>query len=364
MKNIFFFFVLLVCSLSFSSAQVAGEMDILLETPQISFAQASRFTLVVANIIDEKTEPPAAYALALERGWLPKKAQADNLIRLDELCALVMEAFAIKGSFLYTWFPGPRYAFREMDYLRLIPGQRDPALRVSGEQLLQILGMAANYTKIDDRIAEEEARRRAAEEESLRTAALEESRRLAEENARYIAALEEARRRAAEEEALRTAALEESRRLAEENARYVAALEEVRRRAAEEEAPRIAEDKAQQAADAALIGSLRIVFAANTVGLKEAERVKLGEIIPILERYSDKRILVAGYTALAGNLEGRVQISTGRARAVADYLVSLNVRHAAEIVIRGYGAQRPLGDNATAEGRALNRRVEITFIEE
>jgi outer membrane protein OmpA-like peptidoglycan-associated protein len=126
----------------------------------------------------------------------------------------------------------------------------------------------------------------------------------------------------------------------------------------------LAEEKAQQAADAELIGSLRIVFASDTVGLTEAERVKLREIIPILERYPDKRILVAGYTALAGDLEGRVQVSTGRARAVADYLVSLNVRRADEIVVQGYGAQNPQGNNATAEGRALNRRVEITFIEE
>jgi outer membrane protein OmpA-like peptidoglycan-associated protein len=59
----------------------------------------------------------------------------------------------------------------------------------------------------------------------------------------------------------------------------------------------------------------------------------------------------------------RLAISTGRAQAVADFLVSLGWR-AGEVLIRGYGAQRPLGDNATEAGRALNRRVEIILLDD
>jgi hypothetical protein len=139
----FFFFV----STSVLCAQTAAELDLLLEAREISFAQASRFVLVTAGVADDGTEAGDAYALARERGWLPKRAKPDAPVKLGELCALIMKAFGMKGSFLYALFPGPRYAFRELDYLRLIPGRRDPGVRVSGERFLQILEMTSNYAE-------------------------------------------------------------------------------------------------------------------------------------------------------------------------------------------------------------------------
>jgi hypothetical protein len=120
-------------------------MDALLETQAVSFAGAARFVLVTADTLAETSPPEAAYALAGEKGWLPQKARADKPITTGELCFLIMNAFDIKGSFLYSLFPGPRYAFREFDYLGLVPGRRDPALKVSGEELLRVLSMVRAY---------------------------------------------------------------------------------------------------------------------------------------------------------------------------------------------------------------------------
>jgi outer membrane protein OmpA-like peptidoglycan-associated protein len=58
-----------------------------------------------------------------------------------------------------------------------------------------------------------------------------------------------------------------------------------------------------------------------------------------------------------------MQLSTERAKAVTDYLLSKKVRTADRIVIRGYGAEKPVADNNTEEGRKKNRRVEITILE-
>jgi len=93
------------------------------------------------------------------------------------------------------------------------------------------------------------------------------------------------------------------------------------------------------------------------------ELEKLDKIAEILKRYPDRDILVSGHTALAGTSEGRMNLSVERASAVANYLLSKNVRSADRIVIRGYGAQRPIADNSTQEGMRKNRRVEITILE-
>jgi len=97
--------------------------------------------------------------------------------------------------------------------------------------------------------------------------------------------------------------------------------------------------------------------------LLPGELAKLDKIAEILKRYPERDILVGGHTALAGTSEGRMKLSTDRAKAVTDYLLSKNVRTADRIVIRGYGAQKPVADNSTEEGRRKNRRVEITILE-
>jgi outer membrane protein OmpA-like peptidoglycan-associated protein len=58
------------------------------------------------------------------------------------------------------------------------------------------------------------------------------------------------------------------------------------------------------------------------------------------------------------------EVSYARARGVANYLVSIGAGSGTEITAVGYGAERPIASNDTAEGMAANRRVEITIIEE
>jgi outer membrane protein OmpA-like peptidoglycan-associated protein len=104
-------------------------------------------------------------------------------------------------------------------------------------------------------------------------------------------------------------------------------------------------------------------FYPDSAVMLPGEYAKLDKIAEILKRYPERDILVGGHTALAGTSEGRMKLSTDRAKAVTDYLLSKNVRTADRIVIRGYGAQKPVADNSTEEGRRKNRRVEITILE-
>jgi outer membrane protein OmpA-like peptidoglycan-associated protein len=106
-----------------------------------------------------------------------------------------------------------------------------------------------------------------------------------------------------------------------------------------------------------------IQFEADSALLLPGEREKLDKIAEILLRYSDRDILIGGHTALAGSAAGRRQLSLERASAVADYFIEKKIRGSDRIVVRGYGAERPLGDNGSEAGRRRNRRVEITILE-
>jgi outer membrane protein OmpA-like peptidoglycan-associated protein len=106
-----------------------------------------------------------------------------------------------------------------------------------------------------------------------------------------------------------------------------------------------------------------IRFYPDSSEMLPGEQEKLDIIANILMRYPDRDILVSGHTALAGTSESRMSLSIERAKAIADYLLSLNVRSADRMVIRGYGAEKPIADNNTPEGMRRNRRVEITILE-
>ncbi|MDR2479319.1 MAG: OmpA family protein [Treponema sp.] len=106
-----------------------------------------------------------------------------------------------------------------------------------------------------------------------------------------------------------------------------------------------------------------IQFRADTAIMLPGEREKLDKIVDILLRYQERDILVSGHTALAGTAAGRQKLSLQRASVVAEYLIAKKVRTPDRVVVRGYGAERPVADNRTPEGMRQNRRVEITILE-
>jgi outer membrane protein OmpA-like peptidoglycan-associated protein len=106
-------------------------------------------------------------------------------------------------------------------------------------------------------------------------------------------------------------------------------------------------------------------FPPNSDTLLPPEQEKLRRIAQMLARYPDRDIAILGYTARAsGYTEEEYQaLSEKRARAAADFLLSIGARDAGQVTARGMGADSPLGDNSTEAGRRKNRRVEITILE-
>jgi outer membrane protein OmpA-like peptidoglycan-associated protein len=115
--------------------------------------------------------------------------------------------------------------------------------------------------------------------------------------------------------------------------------------------------------DGIAISLENIRFGADSAVLLPDEKAKLDKIGEILKKYPNRDILVGGHTALAGTPGARERLSGERAAAVAEYLIGKGVRAADRVVVRGFGAERPVADNATEEGMSRNRRVEITILE-
>jgi len=121
-------------------AQSGVELDMLLSTGEVSLSLAARYVLPAADILPAGATPETSFAAAKEKAWLPPDVEPDAPIKLSELSFLIAQAFGMKGGLMYSIAPGPRYAYRELVYLRIIQGVSDPAQTVSGERLMRILG--------------------------------------------------------------------------------------------------------------------------------------------------------------------------------------------------------------------------------
>jgi outer membrane protein OmpA-like peptidoglycan-associated protein len=106
-----------------------------------------------------------------------------------------------------------------------------------------------------------------------------------------------------------------------------------------------------------------IRFEADSAKLAPEELAKVARIAELLKRYPDRDVLVAGHAAQAGYEAGRKKLSEERAKAVAERIIALGARTSERVRATGYGDERPIASNATEAGRARNRRVEITILE-
>ena len=102
-----------------------------------------------------------------------------------------------------------------------------------------------------------------------------------------------------------------------------------------------------------------ITFGTNASALTPAAKADVGRVAESAKACPTAKLVVTGYTDATGTDAINVPLSAARAQAVADALVSSGVPPAS-VTSNGAGAAKPLGDNGTSAGRALNRRVEIS----
>ena len=103
------------------------------------------------------------------------------------------------------------------------------------------------------------------------------------------------------------------------------------------------------------------LFASGSESLDERARAELRAVASVLALYPEAGVIVEGHTDDVGDEQRNQRLSEARAESVRGALIAHGAS-SARVTARGYGESRPVADNATADGRARNRRAEVVIL--
>ncbi|WP_298188219.1 OmpA family protein [uncultured Pseudomonas sp.] len=106
-----------------------------------------------------------------------------------------------------------------------------------------------------------------------------------------------------------------------------------------------------------------VLFDAGQSDLNVSANRTVLKLVQFLQLNPRRIVRIEGYTDSRGDAQENLELSRMRAQAIADALVDLGV-DAKRIEVQGHGESFPVTENASAKGRAQNRRVEIVFSDE
>ncbi len=107
----------------------------------------------------------------------------------------------------------------------------------------------------------------------------------------------------------------------------------------------------------------QFVFAPGSAEIEDISTTLVDDIAAVLENCPGARFEVAGHTDSQGRESSNMALSQRRADAVVDAMLEKDLTRVF-LSARGYGEEQPIADNQTEEGRARNRRIAFTLIEQ
>lgn len=118
------------------------------------------------------------------------------------------------------------------------------------------------------------------------------------------------------------------------------------------------EDKNKQVDKTTWFSFDRLLFETGKSTLKAESQEQLKNMSEILKAYPAVELKIGGYTDNVGDAKKNLALSDERAKSVLAELVKLGVAES-RLKAEGYGDQHPVADNATEEGKAQNRRIDV-----
>jgi outer membrane protein OmpA-like peptidoglycan-associated protein len=109
-------------------------------------------------------------------------------------------------------------------------------------------------------------------------------------------------------------------------------------------------------------GHWNINFVTGSSTIQGSSNATLNTIYNLLMQAEDAKLEIVGHTDNSGNASNNMVLSLDRANSVVNYLVNKGISRNRFQLVDGKGQTEPIEDNKTAEGRAKNRRVDITLL--
>lgn len=116
---------------------------------------------------------------------------------------------------------------------------------------------------------------------------------------------------------------------------------------------------AEQLAASGSVALEGITFETGKSAIRPESKVVLDEVGALLKKDAALKLEIQGHTDNVGSPTSNLTLSQQRAGAVKAYLVAAHFVDEARLTTAGFGDTKPVADNATEEGRAKNRRVEL-----
>jgi len=95
--------------------------------------------------------------------------------------------------------------------------------------------------------------------------------------------------------------------------------------------------------------------------LKTESITELDNVVRMMNENPKMKVQISGHTDNVGKPSDNLQLSMSRAVSVVNYLLGKGVKND-RLVFKGYGETHPVADNKTEQGKALNRRTELSVL--
>jgi hypothetical protein len=145
MRKRLFIACLLLAALSGGAglfAQANELVDEFVEQKPALYGHAAYLILTASGKIPETATIEEAATYAQDQRWGLANLKVDAPVSLDQVSLLIMKSLELQGGIFYTLFPSPRYALRELTFLRVAAKPNWPDKLVAGDEVMRMLTKA------------------------------------------------------------------------------------------------------------------------------------------------------------------------------------------------------------------------------
>ena len=121
-------------------SQTAERIDEILDQEELTAGAAAYIAAASGNVVSDSADGAEALNALADLGFPADAVSVDDPVRLDQFSYMLMLSHERSGGILYTLFPGPRYALRELEHERVVRGGGDPGDTLTGSRGLRLVG--------------------------------------------------------------------------------------------------------------------------------------------------------------------------------------------------------------------------------